>query len=201
MGLKKLGSKIKNTSAAINRKVEGLFYSLSDDGSASMDKVFSKVIIVALVTTFLSGYGFWKNLKNILKDNVPIYYSNSEYLWHDFSGCLYVGGIVALIFLFFFAIKDLKKYEKGSARWKRGLFVFLWGLLAYNAVVFILTLLFFFYVLIFAIALLGGGLSSVVSNKSYKLDDGTKVNGNDLSGYVDNKGNAYDRHGNEFKEK
>lgn len=212
--IKNLAALVKSLAVWINRKVEGRFFVKAEDGSCAMDKVIGNVTIIAFVMSIFCSIDFIRGVWEIISGHANELYLEFgywHYLWEKIAGGLYVGGIVSLVFLVVFAVKDLKKYDRGKARWRRGLFVFLWGLLLYNIITISLSFLSLLYlaaILAFiGLAMAGstviGGIQSALSDNTYKLkdEDGTIVKGNDLIGYLDEKGEVYERHGNEFTKK
>lgn len=186
-----------------NRYVEGLFFTRAKEDEGGMDDVVSKIVFAAIIMSLLGAIGFIY----VVVQGIRGVYPNAGFdtAWHTSLIIASIGVIAALVILFLYARKNLPEYDKGGARIKRGIFVFLWGLIAYGVVTFVITLLLdvlsVLVVLVFVIALFFGGLAEVFKTKKYKLDNREEVKGNDVLGYHDSHGNLYDRQGNDFTKK
>ena len=112
-----------------------------------------------------------------------------------------VSAVVVLTMLTLFARKDLKNYEKGKPRFKRGLFIYLVGYMIYHCIFFIVAVAISLVILTIFIILCGVVGKELLHTNKYRLEDGTKVEGSDFLGYWDRQGNSYERDGKYFKEK
>lgn len=176
-------------------KLEKRFFPEIDNLDNSLLSIIDKMVIaggicpaIYMLVVAISGY-----------EKYALFLLGACSIWGIVA--LSVSAVVVLTMLTLFARKDLKNYEKGKPRFKRGLFIYLVGYMIYHCIFFIVAVAISLVILTIIIILCGVVGKELLHTNKYRLEDGTKVEGSDLMGYWDRQGNSYERDGKYFKEK